>query len=148
MAKNKIPVYMKGRGIVVDIQVAYNQKVVHIKKVNPKKGKILDIASNRLARKELSLAAYSLYMHFILNVPDYKEALSVKNLTESCALSTKTYYKAVDELIEKKYLVKDESNIQFKEYYFFLENPNLIPQVPVPNPTQVGSDGDSSEDEI
>ena len=148
MAKNKIPVYMKGRGIVVDIQVAYNQKVVHVKKVNPKKGKILDIASNRLARKELSLAAYSLYMHFILNVPDYREALSVKNLTESCALSTKTYYKAVDELIEKKYLVKDESNTQFKEYYFFLENPNLMPPVPVPNPTPVGSDGDSSEDEI
>lgn len=147
MAKNKIPVYMKERGIVVDIQVAYNQKVVHIKKVNPKKGKILDIASNRLARKELSLAAYSLYMHFILNVPDYKEALSVKNLTESCALSTKTYYKAVDELIEKKYLVKDESNTQFKEYYFFLENPSLCP-LPQSPPTQVGSDQVSSEDEI
>lgn len=148
MAKNQIPVYMKGRGIVVGVQVAYNQKVIHVKKVNPKKGKILDIASNRLARKELSLAAYSLYMHFILNVPDYKEALSVKNLTESCALSTKTYYKAVDELIEKKYLVKDKSNTQFKEYYFFLENPSLMSQVPVPNPTPVGPDLDSSEDEI
>ena len=147
MAKNKIPVYMQGRGIVVDIQVAHNQKVICVKKVNPKKGKILDIASNRLARKDLSLAAYSLYMHFILNVPDYKEALSVKNLTESSALSSKTYYKAVDELIEKQYLVK-APNPQFQEYYLFLENPSLMPPVPVPNPTQVGSVGDESSDEI
>ena len=130
MPKNNIPVYMKGRGFTVDIQVSHNQKVVHIKKVNPKKGKILDIASNRLARKELSLAAYSLYMHFILNVPEYKEALSIKNLTDSCALSTKTYYKAINELIEKKYLVKDETNICFKEYYFFYENPVLQAQNP------------------
>ena len=148
MAKSKISVYMKGRGTVVDIQVAHNQKVVHVKKVNPKKGKILDIASNRLARKELSLAAYSLYMHFILNVPDYREALSVKNLTETTALSTKTYYKAVDELIEKEYLVKDETNTKFKEYYFFYENPSLRPQAQSPNPTNVGSILDESEDEI
>lgn len=130
MPKNNIPVYMKGRGFTVDIQVSHNQKVVHIKKVNPKKGKILDIASNRLARKELSLAAYSLYMHFILNVPEYKEALSIKNLTDSCALSTKTYYKAINELIEKKYLIKDETNTYFKEYYFFYENPVLQAQNP------------------
>jgi hypothetical protein len=134
--KNKIQRYSSGRGLLT-INVAPNQKVVEINKVNPKKGKILDIASNRLARKELSLAAYSLYMHFILNVPDYKEALSVKNLTESSALSAKTYYKAVDELIEKKYLIKDSSNTQFKEYYLFLENPNLMPQ-----------NLDESEDEI
>lgn len=130
MPKNNIPVYMKGRGFTVDIQVSHNQKVVHIKKVNPRKGKILDIASNRLARKELSLAAYSLYMHFILNVPEYKEALSIKNLTDSCALSTKTYYKAINELIEKRYLVKDETNTCFKEYYFFYENPVLQAQNP------------------
>lgn len=140
MAKNQIPVYMKGRGIVVGVQVAYNQKVIHVKKVNDKK--ILDIASNRLARKDLSLAAYSLYMHFILNVPEYKEALSIKHLTESCALSPKTYYKAVDELIEKEYLVKDPSNKDFTEYYFFYENPSLRPQSQVP--TQL----DASLDDI
>jgi hypothetical protein len=140
MAKNKIPVYMKGRGVVVDIQVSHNQKVVCVQKVNPKKGKILDITSNRLARKELSLAAYSLYMHFILNLPGYQEALSIKKITESCALSAKTYYKAVDELIEKGYLVKEPST-QFKEYYLFLENPSLMPQ-------DQESNSDSSEDEI
>ena len=105
------------------ISVSGNQKVVEIRKVNPKKGKILDIASNKQAMQELSLAAYMLYMHFMLNIPGYQEALSIKNLTETTALSAKTYYKAVDELIEKGYLVKDPTNVQFKEYYIFYENP-------------------------
>lgn len=144
MPKNKISKYISGQGVVY-VTVAPNQKVIEVRKVN-KKGKILDIDSNRLARKELSLAAYSLYMHLMLNLPGYQEALSVKKVTESCALSTKTYYKAVDELIEKKYLVKTPST-QFQEYYLFLENPSL--NAPVPNhPPEGGPNSDSSEDEI
>ena len=147
MPKNKIPVYLKGRGITATINVAPNQKVIEINKINPKKGKILDIASNKQALRELSLAAYVLYMHFILNVPGYKEALSVKTLIETTALSTKTYYKAVEELIEKKYLVKDESNTQFSEYYLFYENPSLCPNPQSPA-AQADSFEVSSEDEI
>lgn len=138
MPKNKIAKYVSGQGIVY-VTVAPNQKVIEIRKVNDK-GKILDIPSNKLARKELSLAAYSLYMHFMLSLPGYQEALSIKKVTESCALSTKTYYKAVDELIEKQYLVRVPST-QFEEYYLFLETPSLSPQSQVPDP-------DSSEDEI
>ena len=74
MPKNKIAKYVSGQGVVY-VTVAPNQKVVEVHKVNTK-GKILDIESNRLARKELSLAAYSLYMHFMLNLPGYQEALS------------------------------------------------------------------------
>lgn len=146
MPKNKIPVYLKGRGITANISVAHNQKVIEITKVNPKKGKILDIASNKQALQELSLAAYVLYMHFILNVPGYKEALSVKTLTETTALSTKTYYKAVEELIEKGYLVKTPSP-QFSEYYLFYENPSLCPNSQSPT-AQADLFEVSSEDEI
>ena len=138
MPKNKIGKYVSGQGVLF-INVAHNQKVIEINKVN-KQGKILDIASNRKARKELSLAAYSLYMHLMLNIHGYQEALSIKKVTESCSLSTKTYYKAVDELIEKKYLVKDETNQDFTEYYLFYENPCL-------NPTKVGHKPDESQDE-
>lgn len=148
MPKNKIQRYSSGRGML-SISVAYNQKVIEIHKVNPKKGKILDIASNKQALKDLSLAAYALYMHFMLNVPGYQEALSVKNLTESTALSTKTYYKAVDELIAKNYLVKDPTNTQFKEYYLFYENPSLSSSVsPNSQSLEGGSQPDESEDEI
>lgn len=143
MPKNKIAKYISGQGIVY-VTVAANQKVIEVQKVN-QKGKILDIPSNRQARKELSLAAYSLYMHFILNLPGYQEALSIKKVTESCALSTKTYYKAVDELIEKKYLVRRPST-QFEEYYHFLESPSLSAQDQ--DPTVVGLQPDSSSDEI
>lgn len=124
MPKNKIQRYSSDRGLLT-INVAPNQKVIEIHKVNPKKGKILDIPSNKQALQNLSLAAYALYMHFVLNVPGYQEALSVKALTESTALSTKTYYKAVDELIAQGYLVRDPSNTQFAEFYLFLENPSL-----------------------
>jgi hypothetical protein len=107
------------------ISVAPNQKVIEIRKVHPQKGKILDIASNKLAMQELGLAAYMLYMHFVLNIPGYLEALSIKTLTETTSLSAKTYYKAINELIENGYLVKDPTNTQFKEYYFFYENPQM-----------------------
>ena len=88
-------------------------------------------------------------MHFVLNIPGYQEALSVKSLTESTALSTKTYYKAVSELIEKQYLVK-EPNKFFSEYYAFYENPNLsVSQIANTQSTPEGEpSSDSSSDEI
>ena len=104
------------------IKAAPNQKVVTIHKVHGKSGKILDIASNKKAMKELSLAAYELYMHFILSMPGYTEALSLQSIIETTSLKERTYYKAVNELIEKGYLVKETHN-NFKDYYGFYENP-------------------------
>lgn len=148
MPKNKIQRYTSDRGLLT-INVAPNQKVVEIHKVNPK-GKILDIASNKQALQDLSLAAYALYMHLMLNVPGYQEALSIKTLTESTALSTKTYYKAVNELIAQNYLVRDPTNTQFTEYYLFYENPSLSvsPNSLSPPSSEGGSQPDESEDEI
>lgn len=140
MAKNKISVYTKDRG-VLNIKVVPNQKVVEIRKVNPKGKGILDIHSNKEAMQVLSPNGYVLYMHFVLNVPGYLEALSSKYITENTTLSERGYYKAVDELIEKQYLVK-ESNSNFKEYYVFYENPNLNPL-----PKTISA-SDSSLDEI
>lgn len=140
MAKNKISVYTKDRG-VLNIKVVPNQKVVEIRKVNPKGKGILDIQSNKEAMQVLSPNGYVLYMHFVLNVPGYQEALSSKYITENTTLSERGYYKAVDELIEKQYLVK-ESNSNFKEYYVFYENPNLNPFL------EMVSASDSSLDEI
>ncbi len=140
MAKNKISVYTKDRG-VLNIKVVPNQKVVEIRKVNPKGKGILDIQSNKEAMHALSPNGYILYMHFVLNVPGYQEALSSKYITENTTLSERGYYKSVDELIEKQYLVK-EHNSNFKEYYVFYENPNLNPLL------EMVSALDSSPDEI
>ena len=103
-----------------DIKLAPNQKVVTVVKSKPK-GYILDISANKEAHKKLSSDAYSLYMHFVLNVPGYTEALSMKHITKSTCLSERTYYKAVNELIEKGYLVKTPHK-QIKEYYLFYED--------------------------
>ena len=103
-----------------DIKLAPNQKVVTVVKSKPK-GYILDIEANKLARKTLSSDAYSLYMHFVLNIPGYTEALSMKYNLETSALSERTYYKAINELIEKGYLVKTPHE-QIKEYYLFYES--------------------------
>lgn len=103
-----------------DIKLAPNQKVVTVIKSKPK-GYILDIEANKLARKTLSSDAYSLYMYFVLNIPGYTEALSMKHNVEISALSERTYYKAINELINKGYLVKTQHE-QIKEYYMFYEN--------------------------
>ena len=144
MPKNKIRVKTKNRG-VVNVKVVPNQKVIEIHKVHSK-GRILDIQTNRKAQLELSVQAYALYMHFILNLPGYQEALSVTHITESTSLSERGYYKAVNELIEKQYLVREPST-QFSEFYGFYEDPMLRPSAQSP-PTEVGSAPDSSDDEI
>jgi predicted HTH transcriptional regulator len=102
-----------------DIKLAPNQKVVTVIKSKPK-GYVLDIEANKLARKTLSSDAYSLYMHFVLNVPGYTEALSLKHNLNTSALSERTYYKSINELITKGYLVKTMHE-QIKEYYLFYE---------------------------
>ena len=107
-------------GKCYDIKLAPNQKVVTVVKSKPK-GYILDISANRAAHKKLSSDAYSLYMHFVLNVPGYTEALSMKYITDNTDLSERTYYKAIKELIEQGYLVKTPHE-QIKEYYLFYEN--------------------------
>jgi hypothetical protein len=85
-------------------------------------------------------------MHFMLNLPGYQEALSLKHITESTSLSERGYYKAVNELIEKQYLVQEPST-QFSEFYGFYEAPSLRPKSQS-HPTEVGSAPDESDDEI
>lgn len=106
-------------GKYYDIKLAPNQKVVTVVKSKPR-GYILDIDANKAARKNLSSDAYSLYMHFVLNVPGYTEALSMKHNLDTSSLSERTYYKAIKELIDKGYLVKTPHE-QIKEYYLFYE---------------------------
>lgn len=106
------------------LKVAPNQKVVTVHKVHGKSGRILDISANKEAMKQLSTDAYVLYMHFILSVPDYTEALSLQHISEVTSLKERTYYKAINELIEKGYLIKEPSN-NFKDYYGFYESPNM-----------------------
>ena len=123
MPKNKIKVYTKDRG-VLDIKVVPNQKVIEIHKVKEKGAGILDIAANKRAMKNLTANAYTLYMHFVLNIPGYKEALSLSYILENTSLSERGYYNAIKELIDKQYIIK-EYNKEYSNYYLFFEDPSL-----------------------
>lgn len=119
MPKNKIRVQINASRYI-DIKVVANQKVVTVKKIHPK-SYILDVRANRRAMKTLSAAAYELYMYFIINVPGYTEALSLKNVTNKTSLTEKPYYRAVNELIEKEYLIRKHHE-DFAEYYVLYED--------------------------
>ena len=47
-----------------------------------------------------------LYMYLMLHPPGHKEALSLNHIRNATTLTERGYYKAIDELIEKEYLVK------------------------------------------
>jgi hypothetical protein len=118
----RVAVKIQVNGKDYELKLAPNQKVVTVIKSKPK-GYILDIEANKTARKALSSDAYSLYMHFVLNVPWYTEALSMKHNLDTSSLSERTYYKSINELIEKGYLVKTPHE-RIKEYYLFYEDSN------------------------
>lgn len=118
MPKNKIRVKAADGGHI-DIKVVANQKVVTVKKIHPK-SYILDVRANRKAMQQLTAAGYQLYMYFVINVPGYTEALSLKNVTNKTSLTEKPYYRAVNELITKGYLVRHHHE-DFAEYYVLYE---------------------------
>lgn len=121
MPKNIIRVQINAEQYT-DFQVYKNQKVIKIIKCY-ERGFSFDINANRLAIKTLTPSAFMLYSHFIQNANNYIEALSRKNILETTGLTIRTYQSAVQELIEKNYLVKSE-HIDYEDYYLFYEMPS------------------------
>lgn len=125
MPKNKLSVHMKKNCRTATFNIAPNQKVIEIHKAKEKS--IMNIKFNRKAQETLSLAGLALYMHFMCNLHGYKEILSMDYVTKTTALGEKAYYKAVNELIEKKYLIQTQ-HPDITHYYVFYEDPSLAPQ--------------------
>ena len=121
MPKNTIRVQKEGWQYT-DIKVYKNQKVVKTVKCH-NKGFSFDITANRAAIKNLTPPAFMLYSHFIQNAPDYIEALSRAIILECTGLTIRTYKSAVQELMDKHYLVRSE-HPDFEEYYIFYESPD------------------------
>ena len=98
-----------------------NQKVITVNKSICDKEHIYaqcNLKANKMALKELSANAYKLYMYFALNQDDYTFALSYVHVYSITGMSEKTYHRAVKELIEKGYLVKEEDK---KNQYIFYD---------------------------
>ena len=98
-----------------------NQKVITVKQSICDTEHIYarcNLKANKMALKELSANAYKLYMYFALNQDNYSFALSYVHVYSITGISEKTYHRAVKELIDKGYLVKEEGK---KNQYIFYD---------------------------
>lgn len=123
---SQIAVYEFGTLKQYSITVKPNQKVIQIHRV--KNG--INFEANYEAMKTLSSNAYVLYMYLLMHKDNRVWALSSKDVYTKTPLTEETFPTAVDELIDKKYLVKGEINIcgdtkYKKDAYHLLEKPDL-----------------------
>lgn len=100
-----------------------NQKVIHINKI-PCKVDFLQIQNDLWmeAARELSGAAFKLYMYLASNSDGFDLALSRVDVTESVGIGYSAYDKAVAQLLEKGYLNLRQGNIYDFTTYPLLEN--------------------------
>ncbi len=105
------------------IYTSPNQKVVQTKKTVSDKANLYskcNIEACLEASRVLTDRAFKLYIRMNLHRDGFTYALSPVEILEQIGMSEKRYHYAVRELIEKGYLVRNESN---KMLYDFYENP-------------------------
>lgn len=102
-----------------------NQKMINISREIPKATKenkrpymIAYIDNIVRASYNLTPTAFKLYLYFVSNQDNFKFALSTKAFAEMWHIDLRTAQEAVNILINKGYLVKDNGN-----HYTFYENP-------------------------
>lgn len=78
----------------------------------------IDINAARQAMSTLSYSAFMLYSYMALNADNYEEWFSTAILIQRTNLTESTYRKAFSELLDKGYLIQDES---WKNHYIFYE---------------------------
>ena len=88
---------------------------VSIDKTNDQPFCIYSIQHNRDAMRSLSKSAYYLYTYFIQNQDGYTFTLRQTHVTKITGLSRSAYYRALDELIKKRYLVNTDEGYEFYE---------------------------------
>ena len=97
-----------------------NQKVIYIQKDKCEKDFLqISIDEWQEAARELSDSAFKLYLYLGANNNGFKIALSQKAVQDAIGLSKSSYHRAVDELIERGYLISDKHNNE----YVFMTNP-------------------------
>lgn len=126
MGCKKIFVYEHKTYKRYSITIAPNQKVLQIHRI--KSG--INFEANYEAMKVLSSNAYVLYMYLLMHKDNRVWALSSQDVCAKTALTEETFPTAVDELIEKKYMVQGEiclgGDTKYKtDAYHLLEKPEL-----------------------
>lgn len=107
-----------------------NQKGIRIVKTQSDKDhpySIINVAAMKEAMKTLRPNAFKLWCYLTCNQDGYELGLSKEDVTNKCNMGRNTYYTAVNELIEKNYLVKFELYPNLWGYLFLEKRePELI----------------------
>lgn len=108
------------------IFVAPNQKIITTKKTLSDDEHIYGICNidaTLTAARILTDRAFKLYLRMSLHQDGYTYALSPVEISNSIGMSDKRYRDAVNELIDKHFLVSSEKH---KNVFTFYENPNCV----------------------
>lgn len=90
-----------------------NQKIVKVSKEPCNKSNLyatINLEAMEGAAQSLDAGAFKLWCYFAKNQNNYEFALSSKDVLDTFGMKIKQYNNAVDELIEKGYLVKQNGN--------------------------------------
>lgn len=104
-----------------DYQTVPNQKVVKVTKEVCNGNNYyaaINLAAIESAAKDLKSGAFKLWVYFAKNQNNYVFALSSKAVEETFGIKIKQYNNAIQELVEKGYLIQEQGNI-----YIFNEQP-------------------------
>lgn len=101
-----------------------NQKVIRIIKAKSDKDNIYGLfnkSSMYAAMQSLSPNGFKLWCYLNCNQQNYQFGLSLEDVQRNCGMARATYYRVVDELIEKNYLVDVQLTDKISGYVFLEE---------------------------
>lgn len=90
-------------------------KEVSIDKTNVQPFCTFSIEHNRIAMRDLTKSAYYLYMYFLQNQDCYTFVLRRSHVMSVTGLSKSSYYLALQELIDKGYVIDCADGYEFHE---------------------------------
>ncbi|MBP1536958.1 MAG: hypothetical protein ILA17_03695 [Ruminococcus sp.] len=115
------------------IVTSANQKVITTHKTRSDAEHLYsidNIEAVKKAARELKSTAFKLYVIMNLNQNEYTYALSPKALHESIGISGGQYHRAVQELMERGYLIEDDKRKNLYHFYELpAENDTVIPKM-------------------
>lgn len=112
-------------GIIVSY---FNQKTIRIIKALSNKENFYGIFNKKCmynAMKELTPTAFKIWCYLNCNQNEYELELAPSDVRPKCDIGEKTYYRGVNELIEKGFLIEVELR-ENKTGYLFLEGSNKM----------------------
>lgn len=102
-----------------------NQRCIKINKEKCDKKELyakINIRAMNFAMRDLKSNTYKLWCYLAQNQNNYEFWLSQVDVNKVAGISKSTYHRAFEELVNKKYLIPENSNGRFYEFYEVPQN--------------------------